>query len=57
MPKAAAAAKAPTSTTFKAPLTGGIPVIRLLKYPKINRQINVTTADICKPSIFVFTKK
>ena len=57
MPNAAAAAMAPINITFNPPKTGEIPVILALKYPKINKAINVIIAEIFKPSKVSSRKK
>jgi hypothetical protein len=46
---AAEAATIPINVTFKAPFRGGCPVALLLKYPKMNRQIIVNSAEIHNP--------
>ena len=56
-PNAAAAANAPIIVTRIAPQKAFIPVILLLKYPKINKQISVTIADTFKASIELLIKK
>src|SRR4051812_47165438 len=46
---AAAAATAPMTITFTAPLNTGCPVTLLLKAPKIKRQIRAITAENFSP--------
>jgi len=45
IPNAAPAAAAPMSITFNPPVIGLMPVILLLKYPKMNKQTNVITTE------------